>query len=437
MEERIIDGKVYRVVEETPQPETIVIEGKEYQAVPSVQPSVAPKGEIVVEPTNSQVSIVEENSALTDFTFERVNLNDPKSILSYCDSIKSQITGILESTAEMSVNQEQAFISDDVLKTITSFDESLEEADREAAKQEGFLARVKKGLLLKLGSEKVEKEEQMKTYAGRYRDYIDKINLVIENVEVLSENALNDINLRKAIAEQMKPLIEQMDVMIKTGEADKEAYDQETTALGQVAQTDDEKYLVQYRSQISDIFAKKLVELQKVHILYKEQLQQYNQQQFTDMNIVMQAQSYISDQAPILKAQGSTQIFNKGQGERITQLAELNEASNLAVENNTRNLEANVKASVDLMVNGGFKTETIASVQQSLQRGNEVLKNGKKQLILKTQKDNEALKKINAQLDESQREIMALIEQTAGAVQAIEDNSSKNSFRSSLPRRRK
>lgn len=434
-EKIIIGGVEYQAV--TPAPQTQVINGVTYQTVSSVQPSVAPKAEIIVEPTNQQISTFEDNSALADFTFERVNLNEPKSILAYCDGPKAQITNILESTAQMSVNQEQAFISDDVLKTITSFDESLAEADREAAKQEGFLARVKKGLLLKLGSEKVEKEEQMKTYAGRYQDYIGKINLVIENVEVLKQNALSDIDLRREITEQMKPLIQQMEMMIEAGEEDKNAYDQETANIAATDQSEDAKYLVQYRSQISDIFAKKIVELRKVLVLYKEQLQQYAQQQFTDMNIVMQAESYISDQAPILKAQGSTQIFNKGQSDRIEQLAELNEASNIAVENNARNLEANVKASVDLMVNGGFKTETIASVQQSLQRGNDVLRNGKKQLVIKTQKDNEVLKKINAQLDESQREIISLIEQTSGAVHAIEESSSKNTFRPSLPRRRK
>lgn len=437
MEERIIDGKVYRVVEENPQPETIVVDGQKLQAVSSVQPSVAPKAEIVVEPTTSQISTVEDNSALADFTFERVDLNEPQSILSYCDNVKNQITDILESTAQMSVNQEQAFISDDVLKTITSFDESLEEADREAARQEGWLATVAKNMLIRLGSKKVEKAEEMKTYAGRYQDYIDKINLVIENVEILKQNALSDIELRKTIAEQMKPLIAQFEVMIEAGEEDKLKYDQETANIASTDQSEDAKYLINYRSQVSDIFAKKIVELRKVAVLYKEQLQQYAQQQFTDMNIVMQAESYMSDQAPILKAQGSTQIFNKGQNERISQLTELNEASNIAVENNARHLEANVKASVELMVNGGFKTETIATVQQSLQRGNDILRNGKKQLVIKTQKDNEALKKISAQLDESQRDIISMIEQTSGAIAAIEENSSKTSFRPSLPRRRK
>lgn len=437
MEERIIDGKVYRVVEENPQPETIVVEGQTLQAVSAAQPSVAPKAEIVVESTNQQISPIENNSALADFTFERVNLDEPQSILAYCDNVKNQITDILESTAQMSVNQEQAFISDDVLKTITSFDESLEEADREAARQEGWLATVAKNMLIRLGSKKVEKAEEMKTYAGRYQDYIDKINLVIENVEILKQNALSDIELRKTIAEQMQPLIAQFEVMIEAGEEDKLKYDQETANIASTDQSEDAKYLINYRSQVSDIFAKKIVELRKVAVLYKEQLQQYAQQQFTDMNIVMQAESYMSDQAPILKAQGSTQIFNKGQNERIAQLTELNEASNIAVENNARNLEANVKASVDLMVNGGFKTEAIQTVQQSLQRGNDILRNGKKQLVIKTQKDNEALKKISAQLDESQRDIISMIEKTSGAIAAIEENSTKNSFRPSLPRRRK
>lgn len=426
MEEKIIDGKVYQVVED---PEVKVIDGVKYQAVSSAQPSIDTKNEIVVEPTNS------ENTALADFTFERVDLNNPQSILSYCDEVKNQITEILESTAQMSVSQEQAFISDDVIKTITSFDESLEAADRAAAKEEGLLARIAKGIRLRMGSESAQKEEEMKTYAGRYQDYIDKINKVIENVEILKQNAYNDIALRKSITEEMKPLIEQFVVMVEAGEEDRLAYDHETQNIAQTDQSDDAKYLIQYRSQISDVFAKKIVELRKVVILYKEQLQQYGQQQFTDMNIVMQADSYIRDQAPILKAQGSTQIFNRGQAERLSQMAELNELSNLAVTNNARNLEQNVKDSVDLMVNGGFKTETIATVQQSLQRGNDILKDGKKQLVIKTQKDNDALKKINAALDESQREIIALIEQTSGAVQAIQDNS--NGYKPTISSRRK
>lgn len=275
----------------------------------------------------------------------------------------------------------------------------------------------------------------MKTYSGRYQDYIEKINLVIENVEILKQNALSDIDLRKTISEQMKPLIAQFEVMIDAAEQDKLAYDQQTQEIASQVQTDDDRYLVNYRSQISDIFTKKIVELRKVLVLYKEQLQQYAQQQFTDMNIVMQADSYIRDQAPILKAQGSTQVFNKGQADRIEQMTTLNEASNIAVMNNARNNEQNVKGSTDLMVNGGFKTETIAAVQQSISRANSILLNGKKQLVAKSKKDNDALIKINAELDQSQREIIALIEEASGAIQAIEENS--NSYKPSPFRRKR
>lgn len=434
-EQKIIDGVVYQAVT----PQTKIIDGVEYKPVAAssqiVQPSVAPKAEVVVE--EPQQMTFNYSAALADFTFERVDLNNPQSILSYGDNIKDQITDILESTAQMSVNQEQAFISDEVLKTITSFDESLEAADREAAKQVGLFERFKKKILIGIGNKDAQKEEQMKTYAGRYQDYIDKINLVIENVEVLKQNALSDIDLRKTISEQMKPLIAQFEVMVEAAEEDRIAYDQQTQEIASQAQSDDDKYLVNYRSQVSDIFTKKIVELRKVLVLYKEQLQQYAQQQFTDMNIVMQADSYIRDQAPILKAQGSTQVFNKGQSDRIEQMTVLNEASNIAVENNARNNEQNVKASTDLMVNGGFKTETIAAVQQSITRANSILVNGKKQLAAKSKKDNEALKKINAELDQSQREIIALIEQASGAVAAIEENSSSKSFRTSLPKRRR
>ena len=380
------------------------------------------KAEIVETRSTDLVTIEEQ----TGVTCARVDFNNPQSLVTFCDEIKDTVGQILVDTAQMSVNQEQAFISDEDLKLITSFDVSLEQSKREAARKEGLFATLLKNIKLSMGSESAKKEEEMKTYQGRFNEYCEKLNSVVEHIEVLGTNAMSDIQLRKDITEQMTPLVKQLAMMIEVGHEDKNAYDAETARIATEEQTEDTNAIVQYRNGLSTFFDSKLQKLDKVLVAYKEQIQSYTMQQNTDMIVVSEATSFIKDTAPILQSQGSTQVFNIVQGDRLQQLSTLNEAANLAMDANSKHLEDNIKLSVDLMVNGGITTDTLLLVQQRLQNGIGIIKEGKKQLAIKSQKDQETINKINGLLDQNQEEILQIVHDTSAAMATIETKNGYN-----------
>lgn len=378
--------------------------------------------EVIVNASNGEVTVnqIIEDEETANISCARVNFNEPTSLVSYCDEIKDCVGQLLIDTANMSVNQQQAFITDEDLKLITSFDESLLQSKKEAERKEGLIEHFTKLIRLGLGSDSAKKEEEMKTYRGRYQEYCNKIRQVCDNVDVLKENAIQDIQLRSDIAHQMTPYVKKLSIMIELGKQDKAAYDEETQKIASTDDSDDTKRIVQYREGLSTFFASKLMKLEQVLVAYKEQLQSYALQQNTDMIVVDAATSYVKDQAPILNAQGSTQVFNMMQEDRIHQLSLLSEASNLAIKNNAKNLEQNTIAAKDLMLNGGIQTDALAEVQTRLQNGIKIIQQGKKELKDKIKKDQDTLAKVNALLEQNENELLSIIKTTSTAMAEID-----------------
>lgn len=357
---------------------------------------------------NNELVIYGEKGEILDCKFARVNLNESNTILSYCSDVKDKISSILDSTAKMSIEIENIVLDDAIIESISSFDESLDESEKQRDKKKMPIVKGFKNFLTKVGVDKYEKENKLKTYKGRYEEYCRGIEMVVEAVEQQKQGSLNGIELRNAIIEQVSPLIEELEVMIQVGHQDKDAYDSETSAMQPVDM--DTEYMIQYRTQLSEVFNNKLHELEKGLILYKEQIQTYRLQQKTDMQLAMEADSYIRDQAPILKAQGSVMVFNRQQSERITRMQELNARSNAAIVNNARELEQNVQATVDLSLNQGISLETLQIVDQALKRGVDLFKSGRAQKQAQIEQQRTSLQSLNNSLDEYQREVLQMIQ---------------------------
>lgn len=322
----------------------------------------------------------------------------------------------------MSIDSDSIVLDEGLIESISSFDESLDESDKQRTKKELPIIRGIKGLLAKAGVDKYQAEERLKTYKGRYEEYCKGIQMVVEAVEQQKQASLNDIALRNAIVEQMMPLIEELEVMVEVGHKDKAAYDAETETLKQGPQDIDTQHMIQYREQLSGVLNKKLHELEKALVLYKDQIQTYRLQQQTDMQLTMEADSYIRDQAPILKAQGSVMVFNRQQGERIAVLEALNAKSNEAIKKNALELEQNIEATVALSLNQGVTLETLQVVDNSLRRGVELFRNGRVQKQQQIEQQRTSLQALNESLDEYQREVVQMIEEESAVLQVFSNS---------------
>lgn len=370
----------------------------------------------------NEIVVYDNNGQIIDCQFARIDMNQPASILSYCSDVKDQISGILESTAQMSIAAEEVVLDEATINSIASFDESLDESDKQRNKKELAIVTKAKSFLAKMGVDKFEDEARLKTYKGRYDEYCRGISLVVEAVEKQKQASLNDIQLRNEIIEEMTPLIEQLEIMVKVGHEDKAKYDAETDEIRKIQpQTLDTEYEIQYREQLSEVLNNKLHELEKALVLYKEQIQTYRLQQKTDMQLTMEADSYIRDQAPILKAQGSVMVFNRQQADRITRMQKLNEKSNEAITNNARQLEQNVQATIDLMLNQGISVDTLKVVDQSLRKGVDLFRNGRAQKHQQVESQRASLKALSESLDAYQQEVIKLIQDESAVLEVLGD----------------
>ena len=370
----------------------------------------------------NEIVVYDTNGQIVDCQFARIDMNQPASILSYCSDVKDQISGILESTAQMSIAAEEVVLDEATINSIASFDESLDESEKQRNKKELAIVAKAKSLLAKFGVDKFEDEARLKTYKGRYDEYCRGISLVVEAVEKQKQASLNDIQLRNEIIEEMTPLIEQLEIMVKVGHEDKAKYDAETDEIRKIQpQTLDTEYQIQYREQLSEVLNNKLHELEKALVLYKEQIQTYRLQQKTDMQLTMEADSYIRDQAPILKAQGSVMVFNRQQADRITRMQKLNEKSNEAITNNARQLEQNVQATIDLMLNQGISVDTLKVVDQSLRKGVDLFRNGRAQKHQQVESQRASLKALSESLDAYQQEVIKLIQDESAVLEVLGD----------------
>lgn len=351
-----------------------------------------------------------ENGQIVECNFERINLGVPSTILGYCDDVKEAISAVLQGTAQMAIEQDSAELDEKTIKEISTFGKSLDESEKE--REKGSVEKGIRNFLAKVGIKKFKEAIEKESYSVQYRAYCEKLDKVAEAVELQKQNTLNDIELKNGIINEMMPLIEQLEEMIKVGYIDKAEYDQKTEELKQIADPNnqDQQYEIQFRTQISGLFNNKLNELQKALILYKQQVQSYRLQQNTDMELVMSNESYLKDQAPILKAQGSVMVFNRLQADRIEKQKALDAATNNAISENAKQLQMNAQAAVDLSINGGVKTATIEELDAAIKSGIQIFQNGRKLKQEKNEKERQALQKLNESLNEYQEELLNLVE---------------------------
>jgi len=126
------------------------------------------------------------------------------------------------------------------------------------------------------------------------------------------------------------------------------------------------------------------------------------------MQNVMEATTYIADVAPILKAQGSVMVFNRQQENRLRTLAQLNEAANVAMTNNARDLEQNIQAAAELGLNSGITVEILKSIEGTVRRGITISQNFRQQKQQKIAQNKQALTQLSSALDSASQELLQL-----------------------------
>ena len=358
---------------------------------------------------NNELVVYGENGEILDCKFQRVDLNMPSTILSYCKDVKDSISNVLDSTAQMTIEIDEITVDEKDIAEISGFGESLEESEK--SKSKNSLIKGVKGLLAKFGIEAFKDILEEDNYATRFKEYSELLDKVARAVENQKQNTLNDIELKNSIINEIIPLIKELEVMIAVGLKDKEDYDKQTMELQMSADPSDmdAQREIQYRTQVSGIFNNKLNELEKALILYKEQVQSYRIQQNSDMELVMANDSYLQDSVP----------------KRIARQQALDAATNAAIIENAKQLQTNAQAAVDLSVKGRVSMTTLEQLDTAIKTGIQIFKNGKKLKQDLNAKERQAMIKLNASLNQYSSEFLSLAEGNEMAMNAIQNPTQK------------
>ena len=102
-------------------------------------------------------------------------------------------------------------------------------------------------------------------------------------------------------------------------------------------------------------------------------------------------------------------------------MQKLNEKSNDALTNNARQLEQNVQATIDLMLNQGISVDTLKVVDQSLRKGVDLFRNGRAQKHQQVESQRASLKALSESLDAYQQEVIKLIQDESAVLEVLGD----------------
>ena len=342
--------------------------------------------------------------------FERVDFENPESILYYGHDDKQAISDILINTAGLSIKQGKLALSDDMIQKLYTFEDELEESDRKSSKKELAIVARGKALLTKLGVKKFEREKEQNSYGARYEAYCENIKSVCGYIEEQMQQSLNDINLRQQIAYSMKPYLEHLQMTIQAGEADYFLFLEEIENMKNSPNAEELADEIRKKELIAHVFNDKLDKLRKVFTAYKQQLLVYAEQQHNEMILVGQQQSYIEDQQPILRSQGSSMIFNRQQSKRASDLEKLNDATNRAYQENAAAIIQNTDAISELAVNGGLTTDSIQTLQGAIEHGIQVIKDTQQRLTERIASDEAVLLEVNNASLEYEEELSGINE---------------------------
>ena len=370
----------------------------------------------------NELVVYGEQGEIVDCKFQRIDLNTPSTILTYCGDVKDAISSILDSTAQMAIIVDEIEVDEKDIEQIHNFGESLEESEK--SKNKNSLVKGIKGILGKLGIESFKDALKEDNYSTRFQQYCELLTRVTNAVESQKQNTLNDIELKNNIINEMVPLLEQLEVMIDVGLKDKEAYDKETEELKLNADPNniDVQNEIQFRTQISAMFNNKLNELEKALVAYKGQVQFYKIQQNSDMELVMANESYLQDSVPLLKSLGSGMVFSKIQSKRIARQQALDMATNQAISENAKRLQVNAQAVGDMTLSGRVNVESLKQMEDAARNGIQILKNVKTAKQTQNEQQRKELKNLSQQLTSYNEELLNLIEGNETATTAIRVN---------------
>lgn len=363
----------------------------------------------------SEVEIVEvrdDNETLVSQEiddFERVNIDDPLSIMNYGSEAQKQVSALLKSTAQMTVKQKPAFLSEEMLAKVISFDEILKEQHQKEERKKSLLERCASFIHKKATGELSQETLSPASYQERYEEYVANLNLVSQSLDSIALDAQSDIKIRSEIVKKLKPITEYIDYLIKIGKQDLDAYKKQTYELIQTLDNPDDESLITLRTELASAFASQLNGLEKSVVLYKDAIFKYQLQQADSLTTAQTVEKFKQQQLPVLEAAASMTIFNSLESARQQSLLDLSEAANLAIARSALSTVEAVKQSAIVSSKSGFDMETINCVLTATKGAVKIIRAAKSAYDKKISEEREMLEEIEENFEHQEQGVLDVI----------------------------
>lgn len=337
----------------------------------------------------------EQNSVVEYTDFNRVNFDDPTTILRYGSDLIKEMGALMQDVATM-MRRDDVNLSEleSKIDKLTTFNDELDELDKKKQQQlvpaNGIVKAVSKVAAIFKG--KLGIEDESASYADQFDKYTENIDLLGAYVEEQKNNTIADINMYGEFIKQMKPYEADIEKLISVGEQDLADYQAKVSEQEKVAIANgdvDAIREVTLSKQKIEIFQRQLDELRKNLVLIKNTIAECKMTQNTSMEQVFQYDSYVNTALPMMKVQATSMIGVRRQAAALASHKQLVDATNDAIRKNSQLLVGNIQMATDLSVEGNIKMDTLKELDANLKKGAQILKDGyalKKQTIEKNKK---------------------------------------------------
>lgn len=337
---------------------------------------------------NQELCNVEE----TEITFKRVDLNDPSSILSYGQDVIEQIDEYVLNATNV-IENEKTLNSDFFRKVdnLSNFQEKLDKLEEERKKADNKSYRFLSKLIRRIQN----KQNIELSYNQEYVNYVENVDLLVNDVNTMYENAKNDFNLFNSFINNIKPFVKVLQKVYDVGVNDKKVLEDEISYLETCEKNVNSEREIAYKKQVLDIFNDKLYSILKSQLSINNVIMQWNTRQINELRMLTSYQNFLSLDKSIIKLNGTALVGAKKQKEEAYKLNYLmNGVNNALIETSKQQNEA-INSVNELIKDGNIKAETYKTIDSYIDQGISLLKQGsieKKKNILTNTKALEEIK---------------------------------------------
>lgn len=309
--------------------------------------------------------------------FKRVDFNNPTTILEYGQDIIDEIEKVINDAVK-NIGEENApnYTFLQKVDGLSDLSSKLDDLEEKRIKQNGGLSKIINKFKKLIGKD----TDTELSYSEEYKRYIDNIDQIVVDVSNMYESAKKDFDLFNNFIKSIKPYVEVLQKVYELGMKDKNEFEKEVANCENNYMKDnndsDCRRDAIYKRQLLDIFVEKLYQIQKSKATINEVIIQWNMRQVNAIKQLTSYKNFLSIDKSILKLNGTALVGAKKQKEEVDLLRYLINGANKALVEGPKELNDVISEVNELTKDGNIRLETITKIDNYLQEGISLLKQG-------------------------------------------------------------